>query len=693
MRPEEVCEKLKPIVGDKADKLLKLYLIEDYKGKSEIEEVINLIRIKNLNEQEILLPPPQNITGDYPLGDIKYNGSTQSQFLLRKRDLPRHMAVFGTTGSGKTNVCFLLIEKLIKDNLPFFVTDWKQNYRDLLNTESGKNIKVYTVGKDTAPFHFNPLIPPKGVNPQIYINKLIDVINHSHFVSYGVDHLLQNAINTVYKECGIYSEITKIPTFTDVFEVLKKTPARGRESLWKASAMRVLNDLTFGPVGEVFNKSQTINIESFLNQQIILELDALPQTTKTFLVEALLLQIYLYRINCRNRDEKLKHMLILEEAHHLLLKKHEQEENITDIFLREIRETGQGVCLLDQSPSLISNTALSNTNTLIAMQLKHKDDIYQVSKALLLKELDYFGMLKVGEAIVKTQEPQPFLVSFPLAKVQKGTVSDAAIRRHMKEEIKASVSPDSTPKTPEQSNSEENKEFRKTDKLNTQTVTDPEKTHPYTGSNTAHFQKSKTQTPQIDNADIQELSSEEKDFLKDIAAHPLSGVSSRYRRLDFSVEKGHQTKTSLIEKGILKPVSIPINTGKLLLLEPTTKGRAILHQTGIPFKNVKGGVLHEYWRMKTANHYKAKGYKVRYEYPIGNGKTVDLVIEKDNEKTAVEIETGKSDYMENIRKCSDFNKTIIVATSPQAEKQIKEKLTKENIERDNVKVSGTKEFA
>jgi len=112
-------------------------------------------------------------------------------------------------------------------------------------------------------------------------------------------------------------------------------------------------------------------------------------------------------------------MIILEEAHHLLLKKHEETETRTDIFLREIRETGQGVCLLDQSPSLISNTALSNTNTLIAMQLKHKDDIYQISKALLLNEHEYFGMLQVGEGIVKTQAPQTFLIKFPLATSKK----------------------------------------------------------------------------------------------------------------------------------------------------------------------------------------------------------------------------------------------------------------------------------
>ena len=37
------------------------------------------------------------------------------------------------------------------------------------------------------------------------------------------------------------------------------------------------------------------------------------------------------------------------------------------------------------------------------------------------------------------------------------------------------------------------------------------------------------------------------------------------------------------------------------------------------------------------------GHIIQEEYPIGNGKTVDLVARKCSETTAIEIETGKSD--------------------------------------------------
>lgn len=57
------------------------------------------------------------------------------------------------------------------------------------------------------------------------------------------------------------------------------------------------------------------------------------------------------------------------------------------------------------------------------------------------------------------------------------------------------------------------------------------------------------------------------------------------------------------------------------------------------------------------------------------------------------IETGKSNFIENIKKSSDFHKIICVATSSQAEKITKEKLIKENIETDKVWVIGCKEYS
>ena len=78
------------------------------------------------------------------------------------------------------------------------------------------------------------------------------------------------------------------------------------------------------------------------------------------------------------------------------------------------------------------------------------------------------------------------------------------------------------------------------------------------------------------------------------------------------------------------------------------------------------------------------GYNVKLEEPI-NGYT-DIVIEKADFKTAIEIETGKSDWKKNIDKNLNkgFDKIIIAATNNQAcqtiQKTVKQLHSLENIQ-------------
>jgi predicted RecB family endonuclease len=76
-----------------------------------------------------------------------------------------------------------------------------------------------------------------------------------------------------------------------------------------------------------------------------------------------------------------------------------------------------------------------------------------------------------------------------------------------------------------------------------------------------------------------------------------------------------------------------------------------------------GSWEHEYWKQKVGEHYRRQGYEVTFEYKIGDGKSVDLVAEKDGKRIAVEIETGKSDALYNVRKNlhAGFDEIIVVA--------------------------------
>ena len=49
MLVEDICVKLRPILGEKIDSLWRAYLVEDINGKREIEQILNMLYIDNLN--------------------------------------------------------------------------------------------------------------------------------------------------------------------------------------------------------------------------------------------------------------------------------------------------------------------------------------------------------------------------------------------------------------------------------------------------------------------------------------------------------------------------------------------------------------------------------------------------------------------------------------------------------------------
>jgi len=70
---------------------------------------------------------------------------------LDENEWIQHVGVFGRSGSGKTNVGFLILKQLAAHGKPFVVFDWKRNYRDLLQIAEFTKLKILTVGRDALP--------------------------------------------------------------------------------------------------------------------------------------------------------------------------------------------------------------------------------------------------------------------------------------------------------------------------------------------------------------------------------------------------------------------------------------------------------------------------------------------------------------------------------------------------------------
>jgi len=544
-----LCQRLRPILGNKVNQVFEAYCAEDADGKQQIETYLELLSAKHLpasldgNEPGPIPPSKQQAEGPYTIGSVVYAGKCLYDFALREEEWIQHLGVFGRSGAGKTNVGFVILKQLQNKGKPVLICDWKRNYRDLLVLPGFKDVEVYTIGRNIAPFTFNPLIPPKGTNPKTWLKKLIEVIAHAYLLGNGVMYLLQEAFNSVYKQAGVYSgKITKWPTFRDVLEKARNRDARGREAGWLSSTLRALASLCFGDMDTLVNTGENQNLEHLLSKTVILELDALTQQDKIFFVEALLLWIH-HRRMIEKQREIFKHAILIEEAHHIFSDERRSlvgGQSVMEITFREIREFGESLIILDQHPSQISLPALGNTYCTVCMNLKHKTDINAMAQCLLLdNERDLLGTLNVGQAVVKLQGriARPFQITIPEFTVKKGAITDNYIKEHMH------VAPSF-----------------------------PQEDISIPGSTSfSHLNK-----PGAKSFEDSEIA-----FFRDVQNYPDSGIAARYMRLGVSVRQGQKLKAKLLGKALIEENQKTIRTGRLIAISITEKGKLYLARAGI----------------------------------------------------------------------------------------------------------------
>lgn len=435
---EEKLRKLASVERSSANDNWRFYLSGEGDERGLADELIDVRLFQRLGKdyrERIFLKPPASDTcsGSYRLGQVLYPPDTVfGSFGLRENEWIKHMLIAGMTGAGKTNLAFQILTELVRHGKPFLIFDWKRNYRDLVQLPEFSNAVVHTVAGNAVPFMFNPLLPPPGCDAGHWLMKLVDVIKHAYFVGEGVEYLLRDAIDRTYAICGLYGgEDKKVPQFTQVKEIVSKKPLQGRMSLWKASAMRVLESLCFRHgLGPVVNCTEPFAQEQFLSSNVILELDALSDVDKVFLIEALILWLYEFR-KTEGKREIFKHALIIEEGHHVLSEMKERAEGaetIMETCLRQIREFGEAVIVIDQEPTKLSNSIKANTYTKITFNLGNGEDALEMSNCMALNEEEAgcVNLLEVGHAVMslKGRVTDPLYVRFPRIDIRKGIVTD-----------------------------------------------------------------------------------------------------------------------------------------------------------------------------------------------------------------------------------------------------------------------------
>ncbi len=656
MRPERIEEKLKllqPVLPHRQWNGLRMtYLLEkDFRKRKQMEQMIDLLLAKHLPGlvmDQILLPvaEPDKLRGEYPVGQAVYAGKLVGEFGIREGDWLKHVGLFGKTGSGKTTLAMRLLKEICHKDKPFLIFDYKRNYRDLLNHPDFKNqeILIFTVGRnDIAPFFFNPKVRPPGVEEHVWVKQLAEIIEKVYLLGPGAN--------------DVFMESSHLATFKEMQDKVVNQKKKARELLWWASVKRTLNAINYPGLGEMVNCGKGYDLPELLNKKIILELDGLSASDQAFVIGAFLLWVYHYRMRQPER-EVLKHFILIEEAHHLFLKTR-KEEDIADVIMREIRELGESIIIIDQHPSKISDSALGNLGTKFVLTLSLNQDIQAVANAMLLErdQHRFLAMLTLGQTVCRSDRlTEPVLLAIPPYPIKKGSVTDEDIKKHMEKYLDR-IRPENSGRPREKGYSDQG-----------------------TLENPGMAWKRSIQSIQ----EKETLSPLGRILLDHIAQNPILGLVKRFKKLGLKTGQGYKIIDELTSLGLIKDMTVD----GLKLYEPTPKGREILGKQN-PLQG-RGGLEHRYWVEQIKAHYlKNEGFTFLEK------EDIDLVIETYNQTMAVQVETGKSSLESNLWKLARFKADgkFILATNPGTELKLKSLLKDLLVpDKDSIQIQTAKSF-
>lgn len=349
---------------------------------------------------------------------------------LTKQSLASHTFITGSTGSGKSNTVYHLLNEASEQDVRFLVIEpAKGEYKQIFGTDP--DVFVYGTNPYLSPMlRINPFSFPAGIHIFEHLDRLVEIFNVCWPMYAAMPAVLKSAIERSYTDCGWdllrsvnrYGELV-YPSFADVARNIKTiidTSEYDTENkgAYKGSLLTRLQSLTTGINGTLFVSDEILPAELF-DRNVIVDLSRVGSTeTKALIMGMLILKLQEYRMTESNSaNASLKHITVLEEAHNLLKRtSYSQSPDSANLMgksvemlsnaIAEMRTYGEGFIIVDQAPGLMDMAVIRNTNTKIIMRLPDQGDRELVGRAANLNDdqITELAKLPCGVAAVYQNE-------------------------------------------------------------------------------------------------------------------------------------------------------------------------------------------------------------------------------------------------------------------------------------------------
>ncbi|MBJ2258080.1 MULTISPECIES: ATP-binding protein [Pseudomonas] len=360
------------------------------------------------------------------LGHIRHLWENLPQSISLSLDqLSSHVFVSGSTGAGKSNTLYEMLNQISAAKIPFLVIEpAKGEYKHVFGQRSDVHVLGTHAGHSEL-LRINPFCFPDAIHVLEHVDRLVEIFNVCWPMYAAMPAVLKDAILQAYETCGWDLDTSTnnindqlFPTFTDVLATLEtviEASAYSQElkGNYIGSLATRIKSLTNGINGQIFSANE-IDSRVLFDSNVIVDLSRVGSAeTKSLIMGILIMRLSEYRLATGGMNQPLRHVTVLEEAHNILKRSTgegsaqgssvgaKSVEMLTNA-IAEMRTYGEGFIIVDQSPHAVDIAAIRNTNTKIIMRLPDEMDRRLIGKSVALRDdqLDEIAKLPKGVAIV-----------------------------------------------------------------------------------------------------------------------------------------------------------------------------------------------------------------------------------------------------------------------------------------------------
>jgi DNA helicase HerA-like ATPase len=311
----------------------------------------------------------------------------------------KHICILAKTGGGKSYACGVLVEELLKHDVPLVIIDTHGEYQSLTESNKSrkdqKNMERFSVKKHDYKSKINEYSPVGGRGN---INHL--TLNGSNLKAHEIIDLLSAKLSgpqvgVLYQAIKEVKEYKTVYNIRDIIDAVNRSKSNAR---WNVIASLESLD----GIGVFSDKgTQTSDIVK-KGKCALINMKGVAPDVQDVVVARITKELF----DDRKKGKIPPFLIVIEEAHNYCPERgfgNSVSLNILRTVASEGRKFGMGLCIVSQRPAKVDKNIISQCNTNIILKVTNPNDlkaIIQSVEGLTSQTYDEIQRLPIGVALI-----------------------------------------------------------------------------------------------------------------------------------------------------------------------------------------------------------------------------------------------------------------------------------------------------